>query len=85
MNASLSILDLFISYDRSYLAVGVGVGEELVEDVEVPLIWLLRDDSGLLEEVSLHVRTRDLPIRTEVDADELTKSENEIKKDCTLL
>ena len=36
-----------------------------------PLEGLLEGDAGLLQEVDLHVRARELPGLVEVDADEL--------------
>ena len=52
-----------------------GIREELVEDVEVAFVRLLVDHPRLLQKVSFHVRTGDLPVGAEVNADEFAESE----------
>jgi len=52
----------------------VRTGDELVEDVEGPLVLLLSDDSALLEEVRHDRSTRDESGVVELDLDELSET-----------
>ena len=48
-----------------------GVRHDVVEDVEATLVRSLEGDPGFLQEVNLHVSSRQLAALVEVDPDEL--------------
>ena len=56
----------------------------MIEDVEVAFIGLLRDHSGLLQEISFHIGSRDFPVGTKVNTDEFSES-NEMGEDTNLV
>lgn len=62
---------LDVVQDKLLPLLGIGAGQQLVEDMECALVLGLPDGTRLLKQVRLDVSTRNVSTSVEVDANEL--------------